>query len=167
MIAAQRCVVLALRTWPDPAAWRRCGRELLWGLPLLAAIGIAGGLANLAPVPDAATSLRVALLLFFVPALGEEIVFRAVLLPSPPGAGRPLHIVAAIVLFVLWHPFQAVTIGPPWSSLFWDPWFLAATAVLGTLLTRLYLATGSIWPAVLVHWAVVAAWKLLFGGPFG
>lgn len=167
MIAVARRVMLALRTWPDCAAWRRSGRELLWGLPLLAAVAIVGGLVHLAPIADAATVLPTLALLFFVPALGEELAFRAALLPSPPGTGRPLRILAAIALFVLWHPFQAVTIGPPWSALFLDPWFLAATAVLGTLLTRLYLATGSIWPAVLTHWAVVAAWKLLLGGPFG
>jgi predicted Abi (CAAX) family protease len=75
--------------------------------------------------------------------------------------------VLCVAVFVAWHPFQAVTFGPPWSALFLDPWFLLATAVLGTALVRIYRATGSIWPGVAVHWLVVASWKLLFGGPLG
>ena len=49
---------------------------------------------------------------------------------------------------------------------FLNPWFLATVAVLGLLLTRLYVATRSLWPSIIVHWLVVVAWKLFLGGPF-
>jgi predicted Abi (CAAX) family protease len=32
------------------------------------------------------------------------------------------------------------------------------------LLRRVYQRTGSIWPAVLIHWLVVVVWKTFFGG---
>jgi len=38
--------------------------------------------------------------------------------------------------------------------------------VLGTALGRIYAATKSLWPPILVHWFVVASWKLFLGGPF-
>ena len=98
------------------------------------------------------------------PALGEELLFRGFLIPRRPPRARWIALSAA--LFVLWHPLQAWTIGPPWAAAFLDPWFLAAAAVLGVALGRIYAATGSLWPCVAAHWLVVWGWKALLGGPF-
>ena len=54
---------------------------------------------------------------------------------------------------------------PGWRAATIDPWFLFCVALLGIALSRLYLATWSIWPCVVLHWAVVVGWKALLGGP--
>jgi len=153
-----------LRTWPDRGNWRRVALELLWAVPLLLLIGWFAGLVSPSQPPTAAELGGLALILLVAPALGEELLFRAALIPRE---GRHAGWMAlSVILFVTWHPLQAVTIGPPWSAAFVDPWFLACVAVLGTALARIYAASGSIWPCVLVHWAVVFGWKAFLGGPF-
>jgi uncharacterized protein len=154
----------AVRTWPDAQAWRRAALEVLWALPLLVAIAWCGGLIEPSQSPSAGQLARLALGLLIAPAVGEELLFRAGLIPrDPPRAG---WVILSVLLFVGWHPLQAVTIGPPWAEAFLDPWFLACVAVLGTALARIYAAARSIWPCVVTHWAVVLVWKAFLGGPF-
>ncbi|WHU01513.1 CPBP family glutamic-type intramembrane protease [Sphingomonas sp. NIBR02145] len=167
MIRAGRRLHAALVTWPDARGWRAVGRELLWGLPLIALLAFATGLAHFDPMPFGLPWLGVFFTLMLVPALGEELVFRGLIVP-PPDRPFPLWQAAlAVGMFVLWHPLQALTFGPPWSAIFLDSRFLMIVAVLGALLARLYRATGSIWPCVCTHWLIVAGWKLLFAGPIG
>jgi predicted Abi (CAAX) family protease len=153
-----------LRCWPDRRGWRRVLVELGWALPLLLVVAHLGGLLRLVAPPDASTFLALAATLLLAPALGEELLFRGLLIPRHgPGAA---WVLLSVGLFVLWHPLQALSVGPPWSAAFLDPWFLAAVAILGTALARIYAATGSLWPGVLVHWIVVLGWKAWLGGPF-
>lgn len=154
----------ALRVRPDAAGWLATGRELTWAVPLLLVIGYVGNLVSVSEPPGAKTLLMLAATAFVVPALGEELLFRAAVIPRDRPRGG--WMVLSVVLFVLWHPLQVVTFGPPWASAFLDAWFLAAVAVLGTALARIYVATGSIWPCVAVHWIVVVSWKAFLGGPF-
>ena len=127
-------------------------------------LGHIGDLVRFAPLIDASTLAALAATLFFAPALGEEVLFRGMVIPRrDPGAA---WIALSALMFVLWHPLQALTIGPPWADAFLDPWFLATVAVLGTSLARIYAATGSLWPGILIHWLVVFGWKALLGGPF-
>ena len=157
-------VAAALRHLPGVAGWRRAGVELLWALPLMLLFAHLGDLVRFDPVADASTLAALAATLFFAPALGEELLFRGLIIPRERPNTRWL--VLSVLLFVLWHPLQALTFGPPWAGAFLDPWFLAAVAVLGTALARIYAATGSLWPCVLLHWLVVLGWKALLGGPF-
>lgn len=164
--AAQRVSDLgaAIHHLPNRSGWLAVGVVLAWAIPALVGIGLAGGLIRVGTVPDPAQFLRLAAILIVVPSFGEELLFRALLIPrTGAGAGS---ILLSTSLFVLWHPLQALTIGPPWSSAFLDPWFLAAVGVLGLALGRLYVASGSIWPCVLLHWVVVLTWKSVLGGPF-
>lgn len=167
MIPAGRRLHAALTVWPDACGWKRIVRELLWGLPLIALLAFATGLAHFDPMPFDARWLGFFFGLMLVPALGEELVFRALLVPSPGRLFPAGQAVLAVGLFILWHPLQALSFGPPWSAIFLDPRFLTIVAGLGVLLVRLYRATGSVWPCVATHWLVVAAWKLLFAGPIG
>ena len=96
--------------------------------------------------------------------LGEELLFRGLVIPR--SGSRAGWIALSVILFVLWHPLQALTFGPPWAGAFLDPRFLAAVAILGTALARIYAVTGSLWPGVLAHWLVVLSWKTWLGGPF-
>jgi predicted Abi (CAAX) family protease len=155
----------ALATFPTTQHWRRMGLELLWLAPVLAALGAAGGLVNPGAALDAAALAQVAAIAFFVPCLAEELVFRAALLPRP---ASPTRCALAIAAFVLWHPLQVLWFGDDWADVVLNPWFLAAVAALGVATTRLYLATSSVWPAVVVHWLAVVAWKALGGAsPWG
>jgi predicted Abi (CAAX) family protease len=153
-----------LRTGPGLSGWGRAGLELGWAVPLMLVVAHLGGLIRIQSPPDAITMLGLAATLFLAPALGEELLFRGLLIPRE----RPTAIAMAlsVLLFVAWHPLQAVTFGPPWARAFLDPLFLAAVAILGVALARIYAATRSLWPCVLVHWLVVFGWKTVLGGPF-
>lgn len=161
-----RRVVRALRTLPDRHGWGRSAMIGIVGIALVFTLALAGGLLELNPIRDPTRVISVAALLFFVPALGEEMIFRAALIPRASQRRALRWVALSVVLFILWHPLQVVTIGPPWSAVFLDPWFLAATGVLGLTVATQFLETGSVWPCVITHWIVVAGWKLLLGGPF-
>lgn len=139
-------------------------RELAWALPALLATAWAGGLLRPTPPPPTADLLQLAAVLFIAPALLEELLFRGLLIRRD--RHRRWQLLLSTALFVLWHPLQVVTIGPPWARAFLDPAFLLAVAVLGLANARLYAATGSLWPPVALHWLVVLTWKALLGGPF-
>lgn len=150
---------------PRAGDWLLMGREAAWLLPVLLLFGSVGGLMQWRPMFDVQL-LRLAVVALIVPALGEELFFRAVLLPAPAGGHiRWSPVFASTLLFVLWHPAQALVFGPHWAAVVLDPWFLASVAVTGVALSRLYLLTGSIWPPVALHWLVVVAWKALLAGP--
>lgn len=108
--------------------------------------------------PDA--FLLLAVIAFFAPALGEELIFRGVL--QPRAVSRPKDWSLAILSlagFVLWHPVQ-VWLGLPMAQpVFTEPAFLLLVAILGALCTALTHLSGSLWPAIILHWLVVIGWK--------
>jgi predicted Abi (CAAX) family protease len=152
----------ALTTFPTAKHWLRFLLELGWLAPVLAALGWAGALVDPGAV-DWPALLRLAAIALIVPALAEEVVFRAALLPAPSTRVSMLRLTLAIAAFVAWHPLQVLWFGVAWGETVLDPWFLAAVAALGIAASRLYLATASIWPPVILHWLVVIAWKALGG----
>lgn len=152
-----------LRHWPDARGWAFSVGLLALAAAPLYLLGRAGDFALWTARPFGIADLGVAALLFVVPSLGEELLFRGLLLPERRAA---LFAPLSVGLFVLWHPLQAWTFGPPWAALFIEPAFLAAALILGVTLTAIRLVTRSLWPAIIGHWLVVAAWKLALGGPF-
>lgn len=157
-------IAQALRYTPRRSDWGRAALELAWAIPAILVVACVGDLIHRTGPPDMAASLRLAAMLLIAPALGEELLFRGLLIPrQSPKAGS---ILLSATAFVMWHPLQAWTIGPPWAATFLDPWFLAAVAVLGLALGRIYSATGSLWLCVGIHWLVVFGWKGFLGGPF-
>jgi len=105
---------------------------------------------------------------FFLPALGEEIVFRICLIPHGT-EGVPLlpwlaWAALSLGLFVAYHPLTAWSTYKPGYPTFLDPIFLVLTTLLGILCTATYGLTGSLWPPVLMHWVVVVVWILGLGG---
>jgi len=157
-----RRVRAALTTLPRGAHSLRLLFELAWLVPILALLGWLGGLGQPGDI-DLSALLRVAAIALFVPALLEEVVFRAAFLPEPRARPSLLRCGLAIAAFVGWHPLQVLWFGEAWSAVVFNPWFLAAVVALGVATTRLYLATSSLWPAVILHWLVVVAWKALGG----
>ena len=157
-------LLAGLRRLADRSGWRAVFFELAWALPLLLIVAHAGGLARLQNPPDASTAAMLAASLFIFPALGEELLFRGLMIPQ--GGPKAKWIALSVMLFVLWHPLQVVTFGPPWAGSFLNPWFLAAVGILGLAVARMYAATRSLWPSVVTHWLVILGWKTIFGGPF-
>ncbi len=150
---------------PPRRAWRHLAFEAAWSLPLAALLCGLGGLLDPGWTDDPGLLLRLAIVALLAPALGEELLFRVLLLPAP---GRPVpasRLVLSAALFVHGHPPQAWLFGRHWAAVVLDPFFLAAVFVIGIALGRLYARTGSIWPCVLLHWTAVVGWKALLGGP--
>ena len=162
-----RDVLAALRTWPDRAAWRRVGAVyLLFGVGAMA-LGYLTGF--LKPGLPALNPGRIALLcagLLLRPALVEEIIFRALLLPQRPQSmpgGRLLIVTAiSVALFVMSHVLNGLFVHR--APVFTDPVFLILAGMLGAASAAAYLLSRSLWPPVALHWTVVVTWLLLFGG---
>jgi uncharacterized protein len=132
---------------------------------LAGTIGFATGLYRFEPRFDA-DLLRVATIALIVPALCEEIFFRALLIPTLPNRPNALPLMAlALILFLGWHPLNAWLFFPSVLPLFSDWRFLLVTALLGVACIRLWRTTGSIWPPIAVHWLAVVIWKGCLGAP--
>lgn len=164
-IALQQ-TLLALRTWPDAGQWLSALRIAVPALLMVAGLGLLGEWLVWNPVTDGGVLLVAAAFLFFVPALLEEIFFRGLLLSwliqLTPRWGAWLSTLS----FVLWHPLQALTLGPPWADMFLHPTFWIATLILGVILSHIRIKSQSLWPVILIHWFAVLIWKSLLGGPF-
>ena len=156
-----RGLARSLTTLPSPRGWALCGLVALTTGALMAAIGFTTGLYALTP---AAPGLALRLLsVLFVPALGEEIPFRGLLVPGPE-AKRPWPAIAlSTALYVAWHPLEALTFLPR-ATMFLRPDFLACTAILGLGCGMMRWRTGSLWPAVILHGGFVVVWQTWLGG---
>lgn len=108
--------------------------------------------------------MLVAVIAFVIPALGEEYLFRGILQPKTLSTVRDWSAAAlSLIAFVLWHPVQ-VWLGLPMAQpLFTQPGFLVLVAILGGLCTLLVHRSGSLWPAIGLHWLVVVGWKVMAG----
>ncbi|MES1200465.1 MAG: CPBP family glutamic-type intramembrane protease [Pseudomonadota bacterium] len=127
-------------------------------------IGTPSGLIQWSPrAPSALASL--ALRAFFIPALGEEVMFRGALIPSRQEAPHPARAIAvSTALFTLWHVLETLWL-PGAAATFLRADFLALAALLGFLCALLRWRSGSLWTAVALHWLVVVTWQGWFGGP--
>lgn len=128
------------------------------------AIGFAGGLYHLTPVAGGLPGRLLTVLV--APALGEELVFRGLLTPSRAEQPNPWRALAvACIVFTLWHVVEALVLLPKAAGLFLRPDFLACAAVLGIGCGLVRWRSGSLWPAVALHWLAVVAWQTWLGGP--
>jgi predicted Abi (CAAX) family protease len=106
--------------------------------------------------------------LFLMPSLLEEMIFRLLLIPHPIETDTSVNIylwsLISLVLFIGYHPLNARMCYKLGNPTFMDWRFLTLTGLLGGVCTIAYLATGSIWSSMIIHWLVVGAWLKLFGG---
>ena len=162
-----------LVTLPSLAGW------LLWlglliGYAVVAlAIGFRSGFLTLHHLsstlrPGLWQQIRSWFALLLMPALVEEFIFRLLLIPHPIETASLLHVCGAslisLVLFIAYHPVNARTFYRLGNPTFMDWRFLTLAGLLGGVCTIAYLATGSIWGAVMIHWLVVGVWLKLLGG---
>jgi predicted Abi (CAAX) family protease len=117
--------------------------------------------------PSPRTMLPCAGRLFF-PAFGEELVFRGLLLPSALNGVQPLELLPwmglSIGLFVAWHGLKG-RLSRQAQRRFRsdDPRVLIQTALLGVGCTTVYVVSGSLWWAVLLHWLALVLWREALG----
>lgn len=160
------CARLAssLATWPDMRGWSFSCAVGAVTLAAVGAVGFSSGLYALHPANLNGMPFRL-LAVFFAPALGEEVVFRGLLIPSRAETTRPTgHIVVAICLFIAWHLVEGKLILPVAAPLFERPDFLMCAGLLGLGCAVVRWRTGSLWPAVGLHWLMVTIWQTWLGG---
>lgn len=102
------------------------------------------------------------------PAISEELFFRVLLLPHPlenmARAKIWFWVSISLILFIIYHPLNAVTFFPAGRKTFFHPIFLLLAAILGIVCSVVYLQSGSLWLPVIIHWLVVVVWLLFLGG---
>ena len=157
-------LVSSLVTWPDAAGWLF---SAALGAATLAAVGVVGfstGLYTLRPAHLDGLPLRL-LTVLVAPAFGEEAVFRGVLIPSRAETTKPgLQIGLATAVFVAWHLVEGRLILPQAAALFERADFLTCAGLVGLGCAVIRWRTGSLWPAVAVHWLMVTIWQTWLGG---
>jgi len=106
--------------------------------------------------------------LFIFPSLLEEVFFRGVLILNNAATHDRRRIVTYILVstaaFVIWHPFNALTINPTAVPTFLNPSFLVIVAVLGITCSISYIASRSLWTPIIIHWLTVVVWVVFLGG---
>lgn len=131
------------------------------------AIGFSAGLLRFELIPAELAPLLL-FTLFIFPSLLEEAFFRGVLIPRKTIERDRRRIILAItwstLLFVLWHPLNAVTFNRSAIPIFLDPAFLLIIAALGITCGYSYVVSKSIWVPVLIHWVTVVVWVFFLGG---
>ncbi len=142
--------------------------EVLIAAAALAALGLMLSPASnlLHWSPRSATEIAtIAVIAFLVPALGEEIVFRGLLIPDRVETPRALlWIVVSTALFVAWHGAETMWL-PGARTIFLRADFLFLAAALGAACAILRRRSGSIWTALILHWLAAVAWIGWLGGP--
>jgi len=68
------------------------------------------------------------------------------------------------MLFVVYHPLNATFFAQNARAVFSSFPFLTLATILGIVCTVSYFQSGSIYPPIMLHWAFVLGWLLIFGG---
>jgi predicted Abi (CAAX) family protease len=153
----------SLLTWPEANGWAQCFLIGALSFLLIGTIAGFGGLLTWQP-QFAGWPLRL-IRVMCVPAFTEELIFRGFLIPDKGELRRPiLWSALAIVVFVIWHVFEALVLLPG-ARLFLQPLFLLCAGILGKGCALMRYRTGSLWPAVILHGLLVWTWQVFFGGP--
>lgn len=102
------------------------------------------------------------------PAISEELFFRVLLIPHSQENVTTTTIWVwgsiSLVLFIFYHPLNAVTFFPSARKTFFNPIFLLLATVLGIVCSVVYVQSGSLWSPVIIHWLVVVVWLAFLGG---
>lgn len=113
-------------------------------------------------------NLKILAICLLTPAITEEVFFRVLLLPhiteDVSRNKKWLWGCISLVIFIVYHPLNALTGYPAGFPTFMNPVFLLQATLLGIICTIAYFQSGSLWPSVVIHWIIVVAWLVFFGG---
>lgn len=130
-------------------------------------IGFAVGLFELSMLESSLVWV-LPIALFIFPSFLEESVFRGMLIPNNARERGTKYIVFIVLLssliFVAWHPLNAMTINPGAKEIFLNPYFLFIAFLLGIATAISYIYSRSLWAPVIIHWITVVVWVLYLGG---
>ena len=164
IVRYRRRVVDALATWPTAREWGASAAVGAATLAALGAIGFSTGLYALHTPNTAHLAARLVETLI-APAIGEELVFRGLLIPCRAERRNfPRSLVISTIVFTLWHVVEAETFLHAAAGMFLRPDFLACAATLGIGCAIIRRMTGSLWAAVALHWIMVGIWQTWLGG---
>lgn len=163
MTAAAR-VLRALTTRPCRRDWVEFAGIFILVGAVAAPIGLASDLLKLAP-RSPVEILKTAAIALIIPALGEEIPFRGLLVPSRDEAPSAwAATLGSTAVFTAWHGLETLW-QPQHRALFLRSDFLAWAAWLGFWCAILRRRSGSLWTPVALHWSTVVIWIGWLGGP--
>ena len=129
--------------------------------------GLLSGFLKWNPCRSNRVIVRVVVTSLLAPAILEELAFRVLLLPYPSSQLSMSNLrwsIFSLLLFVIYHPINALTFFPQGKETFFKPVFLGLAAILGIACTIVYYQSGSLWLPVLIHWLTVVLWLLCFDG---
>ncbi|MEM8805558.1 MAG: CPBP family glutamic-type intramembrane protease [Cyanobacteria bacterium P01_G01_bin.38] len=158
---------LAFSTLPTLSDWFTAAMLLgvfaLVGLPF----GFWTGFFRVELIKDWKIVIPTVLVALPYPGIFEEVLFRVLLIPRP-NAASPENLwswaIASLVIFIVFHPLNALLIMTERRETFYNPIFLTLAGLLGVVCTLSYLQSGSLWPPVVLHWLMVIIWLLGLGG---
>ncbi|MBD2035549.1 CPBP family intramembrane metalloprotease [Leptolyngbya sp. FACHB-321] len=156
-----RRITCAFVTVPCAKDWVQAVELIVIFAVLYLPIGFTLGFLKIEIQSSWQTILSVITGTFFMPALLEELGFRVVLLPHPTEFPTSKQWIFSLLS---WFGFMAYHLHPFTPLFFREPAFLIGAGLIGIVCTISYLENGSIWVPVTIHWLIVAAWLLLFGG---
>ncbi len=167
--SALRRIFFSIVLLPEPREWGITVLLLFVYGALAVPIGLKSGFLQWRPIKQKPLQvLKTLIFLFLSPALWEELVFRVILLPYPDELNSPAITLSlamlSLILFVLYHPLNALVLYKVGNPTFFQPVFLGLTALLGATCTIAYLLTGSLWTITVLHWVVVVIWLLCLNG---
>ena len=139
---------------------------LIYGL-IAAIVGFHGGLFKVHLI-ESSFAFFLPFTLFVFPSFFEESVFRGILIPNN-ARERGLKYVLMMafmssILFVVWHPLNALTINKGAQEFFLNPFFLFDVFCLGMACSLSYIYSRSLWVPVIIHWLTVIIWVFFLGG---
>ena len=154
-----------LTTLPGRGTWRYLAVIFVVYALLAAFVASGSGFIELSPLPLTGWGyLKLGLVLLVAPSGLEEGLFRALLLPRPDERGALLYAALSLTVYVLSHPVNALLFRPTALNVFTDPRFLVVVTLLGVACTAATWTSGSLWPAILIHWLTVFVWLGFLGG---
>ncbi len=159
---------MAVSTMPDRTDWLITVLVVVAYSAIALPIGFWSGFLKVDRQTSWRTIIGVIVGCLLSPGISEEIWFRVLMLPhkqeNASGLTLGLWVSLSLALFIVYHPLNGLTFYPVGRSTFLNPVFLLLAALLGVACSIAYLQSGSVWPAVLIHWLAVTVWLLLLGG---
>lgn len=159
----------AITTLPNPEAWLYAILGLLLFTIIALPLGFQSKFLQFEVVHESwQLMIKIITISFFTPGVTEELFFRVLLLPRTTEQVSVslfwLWGCISLVLFILYHPLNALTFFPRGIRTFFNPVFLVLAALLGFVCSLAYWQSGSFWIPVTIHWLIVVVWLLFLGG---